>query len=386
MEQLPAIAIGGPPHSGKSVLTYSLTQALRAQGVDHYVLRACPDGEGDWSNEAPPETVRLIRNKGQFTTSFVDNVCRALSRRHLPLLVDVGGRPTQEQERIFDDCTHAILLARDETGLATWRALAERHDLPIMAELTSTLTKSENVFAEYPILRGQIAGLERHQQVEGPVLERLAWNVKTLFAQKPGELRRLHLAQAPVELTVDLERLGRTLDIAEGRIWAPADVPRVLDYLPAAVPLALYGRGPNWLYAAIAVYAAPQPLYQFDARLGWVQPLSVTVRATHPAQPICWQLSQNTSGVLLDVRIVDTYLDYSEAQHLSAPLLPNGQGLILSGKLPHWLTNGLVLAYATATADTPWIAVYQPSLPGGPVVVASHDKAHPVGTQVSWLD
>ena len=57
MAHFNAILIGGPPHSGKSVLTYSLTQTLRQQGIDHYVLRACPDGEGDWSNEAAPERV-----------------------------------------------------------------------------------------------------------------------------------------------------------------------------------------------------------------------------------------------------------------------------------------------------------------------------------------
>ena len=55
--RLPAVLVGGPPHSGKSVLIYSLSQALRARGIDHYALRACPDGEGDWSNEALPQLV-----------------------------------------------------------------------------------------------------------------------------------------------------------------------------------------------------------------------------------------------------------------------------------------------------------------------------------------
>jgi CRISPR-associated protein Csx3 len=57
----PAILVGGPPHSGKSVLTYLLSQRLRTAAVEHFVLRACPDGEGDWSYEAPPATVRLLR-------------------------------------------------------------------------------------------------------------------------------------------------------------------------------------------------------------------------------------------------------------------------------------------------------------------------------------
>src|SRR5436305_1318113 len=44
---LPAILVGGPPHAGKSVLFYRLTQALRARGLDHHAIRACPDGEGN---------------------------------------------------------------------------------------------------------------------------------------------------------------------------------------------------------------------------------------------------------------------------------------------------------------------------------------------------
>lgn len=96
-----AVLVGGPPHSGKSVLTYSLTQALRQRQVSHYVLRACPDGEGDWSMESPPDTVRLLRNKGLFTDQWVDQICRDLQQRHLPLLVDVGGRPTANQQRIL---------------------------------------------------------------------------------------------------------------------------------------------------------------------------------------------------------------------------------------------------------------------------------------------
>jgi len=32
---LPAILIGGPLHAGKSVLTYSISQALRKRNVDH---------------------------------------------------------------------------------------------------------------------------------------------------------------------------------------------------------------------------------------------------------------------------------------------------------------------------------------------------------------
>src|SRR5512136_651193 len=67
MDLLPAVLVGGPPHSGKSVLAYALSRALRERGVAHYLLRACPDGEGDWSQEAEQSLVRQIRIKGSYT-------------------------------------------------------------------------------------------------------------------------------------------------------------------------------------------------------------------------------------------------------------------------------------------------------------------------------
>jgi hypothetical protein len=84
MNSFPAILLGGPPHSGKSVLTYLLTQELRTRRVSITCCAPVPDGEGDWSQEAPPPTVQLLRYKGVFSAAFVDHICLDLERRHLP--------------------------------------------------------------------------------------------------------------------------------------------------------------------------------------------------------------------------------------------------------------------------------------------------------------
>jgi CRISPR-associated protein Csx3 len=374
MSQFPAIAIGGPPHSGKSVLTYSLTQILRAQQVEHYVLRACPDGEGDWSQEAPPESVRLLRNKGQFTETFVAYVGRSLQQRHLPLLVDMGGRPTREQEVLFDYCTHALLLAPNEAELSQWRELAQRHKLPLLAELQSTLTEPEAIYTEYPILHGRIAGLERQQPPQSALVERLAWNIRTLFAQSQTEIRSAHLQAAPAEITVELDRLAHTLGIAANGVWRPTELTVILNYLPAGVPLAIYGRGPNWLYGALAAHAYPATFYQFDARLGWVTPAHLQITTVSAPAPVQIQLVERANHCLLQARILDTYLDYSEANSLPTPPVLTNCGIIIHGKLPHWLVTGFVLAYHAA----PWLAIYQPQLQGA-VVVASRLADYPIG-------
>ena len=60
-----------------------------------------------------------------------------------------------------------------------------------------------------------------------------------------------------------------------------------LAQLSAQKSLAVYGRGPAWLYAALALPARTQsPFYQFDARLGWVTPPSLSSGTPGRIDPI----------------------------------------------------------------------------------------------------
>ena len=379
LNPLPAIMIGGPPHSGKSVLAYSLTQNLRALRVDHYLLRACPDGEGDWSNETDPQTVRLIRNKGRFTPNFVTRVIEALNNRMLPLLVDVGGRPQPEQEALLAACSHAILIAQTAEQLAAWRELTARLQIPVIAELCSSLTEGDAVTATFPLLQARIYGLVRGQQVHGPVIQQLTALVRAVLITKSKTLRAFHLAQAPAETTVDLERLAYTFPTTPPGRWQPADLPALLAYLPMQEPLAIYGRAPNWLYATLARNTLSAAFFQFDARLGWLQPavLDIAPRAQPDSvsNPMAWSIHVSTTQTVLTISLTDSYLDFNAVQQLRLPTLPTTQGLIISGRIPLWLLTSLVRSYTML----PWIAIYQPPLSGA-VIIHSTQATCPVGT------
>jgi len=374
MELLPAVIIGGPPHSGKSVLAYSLTQALRRRGVDHYVLRAYPDGEGDWANEADQKLVRRIRIKGQGTPEWTARICRDISNRHLPLIVDVGGLPTSWQEAVFDHCTHAVLLTRDETSHDVWQSMMARHGLILIADLHSQLRGKSAVTDDGPVLRGIITGLERGTTVSGPVFDALLDRLVALFAYDHEELRRTHCNLAPVEMVIDLDRLGHTLE-ADPSDWKPHHLPQVLDYLPEATPLGLYGRGPNWLYATLALLAYPAPFYQFDVRLGWVMPPTLHPGLPTAGAPLQARQQPQADHTHLAFAIPRAYLDYSEAKGLTVPSISLDQGLVLSGKLPLWLWTALALVYR----DAPWLAVYQPQWRDQAVVIGSHIPELPPG-------
>lgn len=370
MSILPAILIGGPPHAGKSVLAYSLSRALRSRHVPHYVLRAYPDGEGDWANQAEQTLVRAIRLKGYGSREWVAQICRDIAQRHLPLIVDPGGNPTAWQEAIFEQCTHALLLIPRSADAAreTWRTRIKRHGLSLIADLDSDLAGSDQLDAGDLILRGTLAGLERGRTASGACFEALVHRIAQVFQYSETELRAHHLGLAPVELVVELERLGRTLDTfdTDGN-WIPASLERVLDYLPTATPLGVYGRGPNWLYAALAATAQPAPLYQFDARLGWIAPPKLNNGTVLADSSLQVTLHETPDQTRVEFVVRDAYLDYTEANGLTVPLLPRDKGIVLSGKLPLWLWTALALTYL----ETPWLAIYQPQLGEQAIVVQS---------------
>lgn len=364
--------VGGPPHSGKSVLVYSLSQALRGRGVEHYALRACPDGEGDWSNEAPPERVREIRIKGQWTPQWLQRIGQDIQRRHLPLLVDVGGRPTPEQAELFGLCTHAVLLTPDDASQASWQALVARHRLPLLADLTSTLEGENRLEAAEPVLRGALANLQRGGTASGAAFDALVSRIAARFTADGVDYPRRHLTSAPaaIELVVDLERLARTLGwTQEGATihWLPEHLPALLEYLPAGAPLAIYGRGTAWIQAALALQASPAGYYSFDVRLGWVPAQPLPVGDPSADGPLRFVVSQRDDAICIEGRAAGGYIDWSQIDQVVAPAVPAGRGIVLSGKLPYWLFTSLARAYRGA----PWLAVYQPALSGAVVVAPS---------------
>jgi len=66
------IAVGGPPHSGKTVFLNALHDAWLAKiGDQAFNEPVCPDGEGKWAAESEPEIVQRIRKKHPFSEEFM---------------------------------------------------------------------------------------------------------------------------------------------------------------------------------------------------------------------------------------------------------------------------------------------------------------------------
>lgn len=388
MNQFPAVLIGGPPHSGKSVLVHNLTMALRARHIDHYVLRATPDGEGDWSNVSDQELVQTLRQKGKFNPEFVKSTRSYLQERQIPLLVDVGGRPTAEQETMFSLCTHAILLVgerdnepgRFETDMAEWQAMMARQRVPIVAALRSVLNGTQAVDTTKPMITGTVAGLERGHTVSGALIDLLVDQLAMILTGSGSDITGYHQAVAPTGLFVNLMNSLHTIRSGTTE-WIPADLPKLAKLYPANEALAVYGRAPNWVYSMLALYAGQAPVWFFNTREGWLRlpslPVVSNLSTYEPDIQPGWSLVEQVEQeyTLLTFRRDGQHLDPQRPKQL--PLLqPQPRpGLVLSGQMPHWL---IAAAARQLVSQRAWLAIYQPHLKGA-VIVFSNNSKYPLG-------
>lgn len=189
------IAVGGPPHSGKSVLLAELYSQLLARRPANFVFlqRACPDGEGMWSAEAPVEVVRSIRRKGNFDAGFMKftlEAIEALATRFAIVLVDLGGRRSAQNAEILARSTHLINLcsAKKAEERQPWVEFAAEDGCELLADFTSALVhlpgaepvsrnldlsaRSQVHTAEMVVATGTLRNLDRGEA--GDSWERLA--------------------------------------------------------------------------------------------------------------------------------------------------------------------------------------------------------------------
>lgn len=171
------IAVGGPPHSGKSVFLAELyNQLLLRQPSGIFLHRACPDGEGMWSNEADPAIVQQIRKKAAFSEEFVNLTLHAIEQLgknpQLSLvLLDLGGKRTAENAEILRRSTHCIVVSADEQEALRWHVFAADEGCPVLASFQSRLVRSPDqqidltarsaIQTDRPIPQGMLVNLCR---------------------------------------------------------------------------------------------------------------------------------------------------------------------------------------------------------------------------------
>lgn len=354
---LPAILIGGPPHAGKSVLSYYLSQRLRMLGLPHYLLRTAPDGEGDWFQEGDPETMQALRRKGSWSSSWVSIQCSHVQERQMPLLVDVGGLPTEEQKHIFAACTHAILLTKTPADHAAWLQDTRHFQLALLADLSSQKNGVTRLALADGVLTGEMCRLERGVLLNSwhgsASFELLVGQVADVFLAGKDPTYQLLTTSLPSDAQLfDFDVLARNLYPADPQHkFAEENQAEILARVPAQIPLASYGRIPAWLVAPLGV--ARDVRWQFNTRVGWVRAPSLSIAAPDVdvnianTQIHCQMEPAGSHAIKLRItRLpgVDTFTPGSVTGDL-LPFVSPASEVILDGPSPFWLTLAIARAY-----------------------------------------
>jgi CRISPR-associated protein Csx3 len=153
------LAFVGPPHSGKTVLMNALRQALQralpgaVYQRDVFIVRACPDGEGDWFAEIPPEEARLLRYKHPFDPDFVQQAIHHIeeaSKSKRLVLVDCGGRIDRFNQDILNQCSHGLIVSSDPDAVGEWQGALKSSGVQVLGVVHSHREARSEVTATDP--------------------------------------------------------------------------------------------------------------------------------------------------------------------------------------------------------------------------------------------
>jgi CRISPR-associated protein Csx3 len=138
------ILIGGPPDSGKSVLSYALHRSL-CQYYSHlqvYLHRANWDGEGNWKFESAgskyidslvesntyrihqlPNAEDLLPQYFLYHADAIANIQKVVDL----VIVDVGGRSHGVKLPVVKSCSHYLVISKSPAEVASWHDLCGSH-------------------------------------------------------------------------------------------------------------------------------------------------------------------------------------------------------------------------------------------------------------------
>jgi len=416
------VAIGGPPHSGKTVLMGLLRTLLPRDSF--VVVEAAPDGEGitGWSFEADPELVKAVRRKGKFLDGFVDWVVDSVRNSRMPVtLVDLGGmlldvegrfsptgvKLTSQNERILSGCDYLLVIAspKYDEVVPTWISEAGRLGVKPLAILESVLVGAEDeVFETGAPLKARITRLERETPPIGSPTARAVAELLIKLAGQPepwtdgSELADVNFPRLAEGLNLPVRNGGSDRD------WLPAVLPGLLAMVSAKVAgqskVCLWGNTPLGApYHALACGLKSTKVFYYDPKVAWGY---VGIPEVEPqgegSQLLNWRVEERDDHTLVEFGIPGQIFDVKNLPLVIPPSVKTEKGIVISGKAPRWLTGAIARSYTKS--GTSWVAVFEPGESsrtvsgkkwselhpshGPAVVVFSNDSQVPVGSVIPF--
>lgn len=384
------IVVCGPPHSGKSVLLANLIEKMPTDA--HTIIRACPDGEGNWSNNNNQEETKSVRQKGKFTNTFIENTCKAIDNQTGKIaLIDVGGMMSKENEEVFKHCDSFVVLSSDEQKKKEWLEFGEKLGLQCIACLDSRLEGKEEIYTRKPYLQGRVVGLKRGRKLEdSPVINALVSNIieKSNYTSK-GQNSNATIDDT--ELGFELG-YGEKILIENGKYinkvkWKEEAIPKVYNAVKEKLnpeqSVYIYGIRANFILSAICKACKKMNINDiktYDVRFKQYIPIKgiSQKRGLKKTEGLDFNLIENKENAFLNIDITNEQYSLENYEKCVLPRIKSGKNLYISGRIPNWLLASIINSY-----DSKKIFTFQPGK-GFTCVVSDNERD--LGTIVDGAD
>ena len=387
------IVFGGPPQSGKSVLIANLRKRLPDDCAR--VIRACPDGEGDWSNESGNFNAD-VRIKGAFTPEFVERKCCAIknNRNQKIVIVDVGGIISEENEKFFKLCDGYVTLCRSEEETEEWSNFADSiinykgKNLFRLGRIFSDLYGHESIEdsgVETNTIIGTLAGLDRKAFLrESPLLDRIAARIikKSGYSIDDSRHLELHnLSGLALAHNIGCQKTEIIEDVEIPKaFWSYDSIDKVYDVLTELVnesdgkvkEVNIDAVRPAFVLCACTkalLNSGMETITTMDLENNLFVPIRriEKIDGIAEADGLDYHVIEAEKGIFFDVDIKGQNYSLEEYANCVLPKLNTNKPLFISGRVPNWLMASIATSY-----DSPSVSVLQP--PKGFICTYSKNK------------
>ena len=385
----------GPPHSGKSVFIANLIDKLPTDA--YTIIRACPDGEGNWSNNKNQKETSIVRKKGKFTKSFIEDTCKAIDNQtNKIVLVDVGGIMSKENEKVFEHCDSFVVLSSDEKKKEEWLKFGQGLGLECLGILDSSLEGQEEIYSRQPYLQGRIVGLERGEVLKNSqVIKAIVSDIvrKSRYGEKSKKEKTNFIGTMidDTELGFDLG-YGKEILTEDGTSikqvkWSEKALSKIYININEKVntkqPIRINGIRANFVLCVICKALkkkGAQAVSTYDARTKQYIPIKSLPkkRGLKQTEGLSYNIIENKENIFMDIDITKEQYSLEDYDQCMLPQIKENKNLYLSGRMPLWL-----LASISSSYDSNKIFTFQPGK--GFTCISSIDEKE-LGTIVDGID
>lgn len=380
----------GPPHSGKSVFVINLLNRLPTDA--YTIIRACPDGEGNWSNNKNQKETSIVRQKGQFSEKFVEDVCKRIdNQQNKIVLVDTGGLISKENEEIFKHCDSFVVLSNDKEQKENWIKFGQSLGLKCIASIDTSLDGKEEIYSRSPYLQGKMVGLTRGKEIKNsPIMDDLSSYIIEK-SKYNGQIYRKENIIDDTELGFELGYGKHTLTenkTPTNKIeWDGDAVPKIYNYVKQKVnenqSIKINGVRANFILCAICKALKERgikDIQTFDASTGsYIQIKDIPKKkVVKNSEGLKYYILENKENVFMDIDITKGKYSLNDYNQCILPQIDEKKNLYLSGKIPLWLLASISNSY-----DTNKIYTFQPGT--GFTCISSSNKKD-LGQVVDCVD